>query len=71
MKKISLFFVVFGLLLFSYPADAYLDPGSGSIVLQVLLGGVAGAALVIKLFWHRILEILHIRKKNQDGNTKG
>ena len=26
-------------------AHAYLDPGTGSIILQVLLGGVAGLAL--------------------------
>ena len=34
---------------------AYLDPASGSLLLQLLLGGVAGLALVLKLFWHRIL----------------
>ena len=30
-------------------AYAYLDPGTGSIILQVLLGGVAGLALAGKL----------------------
>ena len=33
----------------------YLDPASGSLLLQLVLGGVAGLALVLKLFWHRIL----------------
>ena len=33
---------VFALALdFSHPAFAYLDPGTGSIILQLLLGGVA------------------------------
>ena len=36
------------------PAFAYLDPGTGSILLQGLLAGVAGAAMVIKLYWQRI-----------------
>lgn len=34
--------------------DAYLDPGSGSMVVQLLLGGVAGAAVILKLAWHRL-----------------
>jgi hypothetical protein len=32
-------------------AHAYLDPGSGSMLLQLLLGGVAGLAVVFKLYW--------------------
>ena len=36
------------------PAYAYLDPGTGSMLLQLLLGGVAGALVVGKLYWHRI-----------------
>ncbi len=34
-------------------AYAYLDPGTGSMVLQLLLGGIAGALVVGKLYWHR------------------
>ena len=41
---------------------AYLDPAAGSLLLQIILGGVAGLALVLKLFWHRILSLLGIRK---------
>ena len=43
-------------------AHAYLDPGTGSMILQVLLGGVAGLALVGKLYWHKLLSLLGIRK---------
>lgn len=35
-------------------AHAYLDPGTGSMILQLLLGGVAGMAVVLKLYWHRV-----------------
>ena len=35
-------------------AHAYLDRGTGSIILQVLLGGVAGLALAGKLYWQKI-----------------
>ena len=40
----------------------YLDPGSGSMILQMILGGLAAAAVFLKLFWHRLLVALRIRK---------
>ncbi len=33
---------------------AYLDPGSGSFIIQLLIGGVVGLALVVRTFWGRI-----------------
>ncbi|MFP6758207.1 MAG: hypothetical protein VCC99_08320 [Alphaproteobacteria bacterium] len=36
------------------PAHAYLDPGTGSILLQLLLGGVAGFLVIIKLYWYSL-----------------
>jgi hypothetical protein len=41
---------------------AYLDPGSGSMIVQVLAGGFAALAVALKLFWRRILHVLHIRR---------
>ena len=35
-------------------AHAYLDPATGSIILQIVLGGIAGLGVFGKLFWHRI-----------------
>jgi hypothetical protein len=35
----------------------YLDPGTGSVILQALLGGVAAAAVTAKLWWHRVTSI--------------
>jgi hypothetical protein len=40
----------------------YLDPGSGSLIVQAVIGAVAAAGVAIKLFWHRILRILGIKK---------
>lgn len=36
------------------PAYAYIDPGTGGMLLQLLLGGIAGALVVMKLYWHRL-----------------
>jgi hypothetical protein len=41
---------------------AYLDPGSGSMILQVLAGGLAAVAVTAKLYWGRLLKFLRIRK---------
>jgi hypothetical protein len=50
-------------------AWAYLDPGTGSIILQVLLGGVAGLLLAGKLYWHKILTALGIRHDAVESHT--
>ena len=50
------------------PSFAYLDPGSGSMLLQLILGGVAGLVVVFKLYWGRCLSFLGIRKKSNDAN---
>jgi hypothetical protein len=33
---------------------AYIDPGTGSFVLQIIIGSVASAYVAVKLFWGRI-----------------
>jgi hypothetical protein len=45
---------------------AYLDPGSGSMLVQLLVGGVAAAVVALKLYWYRLLRLLRIRKPEQD-----
>jgi hypothetical protein len=45
---------------------AYLDPGTGSMLVQLLVGGVAAAAVAAKLYWYRILRLLRIRRDDPD-----
>ena len=49
--------LLFALLLIPTTAHAYLDPGAGSLLLQVLLAGIAGLSVVIKLYWRRFLAL--------------
>ena len=44
---------------------AYIDPGSGSLLLQIILGGVAAIGVTAKLTWRRLLHTLHIRKDEE------
>lgn len=35
-------------------AFAYLDPGAGSMLLQLLIAGILGALFTIKMYWYRL-----------------
>ncbi len=48
---------------------AYLDPGTGSYILQMALAAVLGSLFAIKMFWKRIVEFLKglfSGKKNEE-----
>lgn len=47
------------------PAHAYLDPTNGSMMLQVILGGLAGIAMFIKLLWSKIWDKLRRIRPSQ------
>lgn len=32
----------------------YLDPGSGSVILQTVLAGLLGLGVIVRLFWRKI-----------------
>ena len=49
---------------------AYLDPGSGSMILQIIAGGLAAVAATAKLSWHRASGLLRI-KKDEPGTGQG
>ena len=36
-------------------AYGYLDPGTGSYILQLLIGGLLGGLFAIGLFWKRVI----------------
>ena len=50
------------------PVFAYLDPGTGSMLVQLLVGGLAALAVAVKLYWYRILRVLRIRKPEPEPN---
>jgi hypothetical protein len=53
----ALLFAVAILLLPSGKVHAYLDPASGSFILQVIVAGLLGGLLSLKLFWKQIVGI--------------
>ena len=50
-------------------AHAYLDPGSGSMMVQLLLAGVAGIGVALKVYWRRVRAFFG--KSKDQGRQKG
>jgi hypothetical protein len=67
-RSTAAFLFLLALLAGAAPALAYLDPAAGSLILQVLLGGIAGLALFLKLFWRRLLGWLGLDRKKPDAD---
>lgn len=37
----------------------YLDPGSGSFIIQMILAGTLGIAVAIRIYWKKIVAFFH------------
>ena len=48
-------------------AHAYIDPGSSSFIVQMLIGAAAGAGLAIATFWRRIIGFFRRNKGGGEG----
>lgn len=56
----------FAFMLTAQPALAYIDPGTGSMFLQLILGGVAGALVAGKLFWRKLASLVSFRRNRKE-----
>ena len=49
-------------------AHAYLDPGTGSMIVQLVIGAVAVAGVTLKMYWRKILNLFdHRPNENKDA----
>lgn len=58
------------LLLTTGTSHAYLDPGTGSILLQGLIAGVAGGIVMMKLYWAKVKTFISYNRKKGDEIDK-
>jgi hypothetical protein len=49
------------------PLLGYFDPGSGSLVLQAVVGGAAGLLVFAKYLWSAAPSLFHSRKPPHDS----
>ncbi len=61
----NLLFLVFVFLIASERrASAYLDPGTGSYVFQIMIAGLVGGLFAIKMYWKKLVSL--VIKKESD-----
>lgn len=53
-KLLVFIFIVSAMLMLGQEAQAYLDPGTGSYILQIVIASVAAVFVGIKVFWNHI-----------------
>lgn len=59
-------FILFFPLLFPSFALAYVDPGSGSYVVEVLIAMAVGIVFAIKLYWRKFTGLFRRRDDRQE-----
>lgn len=57
----------FVLLMTERPAHAYLDAGVGAMILQVLLGGIAGGIVIFRMYWRRFTGRFSSQREEDDA----
>ena len=45
---------------------AYLDPGTGSLILQAIVASIAGAVVAITAYWQKIRSFFRRRSRNSE-----
>ena len=65
--SLNLVYLIFFLLclLMAFPAHAYLDPGTGSMIFQAILAGIVGVGIALKTYWHKFRGLF--KKRNNDS----
>jgi hypothetical protein len=54
-----------------HPAHAYLDPGTGSIIIQSLIAAIAAGAIVTKTYWYRVKTFFSKSAADNEINMEG
>ena len=58
MNKIFSLLYMLTLIIFPTKAFAYLDPGTGSIILQAILGFIAATVASISIYWEKFKSLI-------------
>ena len=64
--EVMIFLLFLFTFFFSQNAYAYIDPGTGGIILQAIIGAIAATSLSIKIYWQKIKDFLKKRSKKHD-----
>ncbi len=48
----------------------YIDPGTGSIIIQAIIAALLGVGVIVKIFWRRISGFFNHRNLQNEGDNK-
>jgi hypothetical protein len=48
--------------------EAYLDPGTGSVAIQMILAGVVAGLAAVRVYWHRLKSLFTRREVRSDAS---
>jgi hypothetical protein len=60
---------LFTLLALAPPAQAYLDPSTGSLILSAIVGLLATIGLAVKTWWYRIKSLFRRHPAAMEGDA--
>ena len=70
VSNLKFLFLIFGLISYTSPVYAYLDPGTGSILLQGLIGGIAAAIAFLSIYWQKVKAFFGKEEADKDTTDK-
>ena len=72
LKRLLIACLLVTLLYLAFPpfAYAYLDPGTGSYVFQLLIAGAVGLGFLVKVYWNKI-KLFLTRLFSKGGTVDG
>ena len=67
VSNVKFLCLIIGLISYTSPAYAYLDPGTGSLLFQGLIAGLATIISVLSIYWQKVKSFFV--KKELDTDT--
>jgi len=61
-RALRVLVLLVAVLSFASPAYAYLDPGTGSMLVSAVVGVAAAVGLAVKMFWYRVVGLFRGKK---------
>jgi O-antigen/teichoic acid export membrane protein len=65
MKKVIILYTIVYLELFVQPAFAYIDPGTGSAIISLVIGFFVAIGVFVKSFWYKIKKLFRLSKNKK------
>ena len=65
-RAIGIALMVMACLSMASPASAYLDPGTGSMLVSAVIGVAAALGLGLKMFWYRLVGFFRGKRPTAD-----